>query len=178
MIMDWHCMGNFWLSHMRLCKVMPLLQNILSNSMDKHKWKLIYCKDKLKFLHSFCCCPLLHKMYRNFPGYSILRLLVLLQSQLLWQFLLSLLPNLFFLAHVQKWHWHSNSSNWATYGDRLYVFVCSLCTRSWKSMGLFGTTVCAQCWHSDHFLAGREEADLSRSVTEGVLAAACHVEEQ
>lgn len=168
MFMDWHCMGNFWLSHMRLCKVMPLLQNILSDSMDGYKWKLIYCKDKLEFLWAFCCCPLLHKMYRNFPGYSILWLLVLLQSQLLWQFLLSILPNLFFLAHVQKWHWHSNSSNWATSSDRLHVFVCSLCTRSWKSMGLFGTTVYAQCWHSGHFLAGGEEADLGHEAWQRV----------
>lgn len=102
MFMDWHCMRNFWLSHVRLCKVMPLLQNVLSDSMDKHKWKLISCKDRRNFLHPFCCCPLLLKMYRNFPGYRILWLLVLLQSQLLWQFLLSLLPNLFLLAYMQK----------------------------------------------------------------------------
>ena len=36
MLMDEHCMGNFWLSHMRLRKVLPLVQSILSDSMDKH----------------------------------------------------------------------------------------------------------------------------------------------
>lgn len=176
--MDGHCMGNFWLSQMGVCKVMSLLQSILSNSTDKHKWKLIPCKDILRFLHPFCCCLLLCKMFRNFPGCSILQLFILLWSPLLWQFLLSLLPNLFFLVHIQKRHWHSSSSDWATSGDRLQVFVCSLYTRSWQSMGLFGTSLCSvlafrpfSCWR-------RACRSGPWSVTEGVLAAACHVEKQ
>lgn len=165
--LDKHCMWNFWISLMRLSNVVSLLQTILSDRVDKTKWQPISSRDILQFLHPFCYSPLLCKKYGNFQGF-ILWISVLLQSQLLWQFLLSILSSLLFLVHAQKWYWLSSSSNWATSGGTLQFFVCSLCIRRWQNMDLFGRTACAQCWHSGDFLAGIEEANLGHEAWQRV----------
>lgn len=66
----------------------------------------------------------------------VLQILTLLQSQLLWQFLLSASSNLLVLVQAQKWYWPSSSSDWATSGDTLQVFVCSPRARRWQTSPL------------------------------------------
>lgn len=160
------------MSRMRCWKVVSLLQSILCDRADRTQGQPLSCRYTPVPTFTWLWSSHVTSMeifraasYRSSPFCSLS----------CYDNSFSALHQTCLFCYKHRRCWPSSPSDWATSGDVLQVFVCSLCARRWQIMDLFGRTACAQCWHLGWERGGRSRP---QSVTEGMLAAACHLEEQ